>query len=114
MAQSVDDLALDILRGPDEPAVTYLRHRWLGMVMADLRQARRDAGLSQAEVAERLGTTQSAIARLERDHDGSISLHRLVDYVLACGVLPEMLSLRPIAEVRQMAIKALESKSGGG
>ena len=27
--------------------------------------ARREAGLSQAEVAERMGTTQSAVARLE-------------------------------------------------
>jgi transcriptional regulator with XRE-family HTH domain len=32
-----------------------------------LRDARRGAGLSQAALASRLGTTQSAIARLERD-----------------------------------------------
>lgn len=32
-----------------------------------IRNARRSAGLSQASLASRLGTTQSAIARLERD-----------------------------------------------
>jgi transcriptional regulator with XRE-family HTH domain len=31
-----------------------------------IRSARRDAGLTQAELAARLGTTQSVIARLER------------------------------------------------
>jgi transcriptional regulator with XRE-family HTH domain len=31
-----------------------------------IRDARREAGLTQAELAARLGTTQSAIARLER------------------------------------------------
>jgi transcriptional regulator with XRE-family HTH domain len=31
-----------------------------------IRSARREAGLTQAELAARLGTTQSAVARLER------------------------------------------------
>jgi transcriptional regulator with XRE-family HTH domain len=31
-----------------------------------IRNARREAGLTQAELAARLGTTQSAVARLER------------------------------------------------
>jgi transcriptional regulator with XRE-family HTH domain len=47
-----------------------------------LRDARRAAGLSQAEVARRLGTTQSAIARWERG-DVSPSLANAVRYAEA-------------------------------
>jgi ribosome-binding protein aMBF1 (putative translation factor) len=37
-------------------------------ISAELLKARLRAGLSQAELAERLGTSQSAIARLESGH----------------------------------------------
>ena len=49
-----------------------------------LIQARARAGLSQAEVARRMGTTQSAIARLE---SGRVtpSLHTLRRYAEATG-----------------------------
>jgi transcriptional regulator with XRE-family HTH domain len=53
-----------------------------------LLKARQDAGLTQAEVAERMGTHAPAIARLERslatgEHSPSImTLHK---YAKACG-----------------------------
>jgi transcriptional regulator with XRE-family HTH domain len=49
-----------------------------------IRDARRDAGLTQAGLAARLGTTQSAIARLEADgaNPGVDTLARALD---ACG-----------------------------
>ena len=37
-------------------------------ISAELLKARLRAGLSQAELAERMGTSQSAIARLESGH----------------------------------------------
>lgn len=50
-----------------------------------IREARRRAGLTQAELAERLGTTQSAIARLERGHTDP-GYARVAAAVRACGL----------------------------
>jgi DNA-binding XRE family transcriptional regulator len=47
-------------------------------------EARREAGLSQSEVARRIGTTQSAIARLENAHHMP-SLEMLTRYAAALG-----------------------------
>jgi transcriptional regulator with XRE-family HTH domain len=53
-----------------------------------LLRARQDAGLTQAEVAERMGTQAPAVARLERalatgKHSPSVATLR--KYVKACG-----------------------------
>jgi transcriptional regulator with XRE-family HTH domain len=59
-----------------------------------IREARRRAGLSQHDLAERLGTTQSAIARLERGGTEP-SFHRVNEAVRACGLelLPQLLAI---------------------
>jgi len=49
-----------------------------------VRSARLAAGLSQAELAERLGTTQSAVSRWERGHDEP-RLNSLNAIMSACG-----------------------------
>ncbi|MBA2505434.1 MAG: helix-turn-helix transcriptional regulator [Thermoleophilaceae bacterium] len=52
------------------------------MTVAQLiRAARVEAGLSQAELAERLGTTQPAVARLEREgaNPRLNTLHKVMD-----------------------------------
>ena len=59
-----------------------------GVLLDALLKARRRAGLTQAEVAERMGTQAPAIARLERalatgKHSPSIATLR--KYVDACG-----------------------------
>ena len=50
-----------------------------------MREARKRAGLTQTELAERVGTTQSAIARLERGH-GHPTMQRISELVEACGL----------------------------
>ena len=59
-----------------------------GELLDSLLKARHDAGLSQADVAERMGTQAPAIARLERalatgKHSPSVATLR--KYVDACG-----------------------------
>ena len=48
-----------------------------------IREIRKRAGLTQTELAERIGTTQSAVARIERH--GSPTLARLSEIAEACG-----------------------------
>ena len=57
-----------------------------------VREARRRAGLTQHDLAERLGTTQSAIARLERGGTEP-SYERVAEAVRACGLelVPQLL-----------------------
>jgi transcriptional regulator with XRE-family HTH domain len=82
------DVVRALVSESDEGARGYLKQSWLSSTLDALIQVRRAAGLTQAQVAERLGTTQSAVARLERDADGGISLRRFVDYAIACGMVP--------------------------
>ncbi|MGH8929465.1 MAG: helix-turn-helix domain-containing protein [Egibacteraceae bacterium] len=58
------------------------RDRELGQLIYDLRT---EAGLTQAELAERMGTTQSAISRLEEGGGGAPKLDTLVRLAAALG-----------------------------
>ncbi|MDD4930515.1 MAG: helix-turn-helix transcriptional regulator [Gallionella sp.] len=56
--------------------------------LGELLQARKQAGLTQAEVAARMGTTKSAVSRLEaslRSEHHSPSFATLRKYAHACG-----------------------------
>jgi ribosome-binding protein aMBF1 (putative translation factor) len=52
-------------------------------IAKELNKARTKARLSQAQVAERMGTTQSVVSRIERG--GNVSVDTLVRYATACG-----------------------------
>lgn len=52
-------------------------------VAREITKARSDAGLTQAELASAMGTTQSVISRIERGTN--ISIETLNRYVSACG-----------------------------
>jgi transcriptional regulator with XRE-family HTH domain len=53
-------------------------------LLADLTAQRRSAGLSQTEVAARMGTSQSAVARLETG-DADVRVSTLERYAAAIG-----------------------------
>lgn len=82
---SLDDLVIEFLE-TDERSREYLKARWIEDTIFTLRTIRRSASLTQAEVARRMGTRQSAIARLEGEDD--ITLGKVWDYFYACGVAP--------------------------
>lgn len=56
--------------------------------LSEVLSARKQAGLTQGEVAVRMGTTKSAVSRLEaslRNERGSPSFATLRKYAHACG-----------------------------
>ena len=54
-------------------------------VRQDLIQLREERGLTQVQLAERLGTTQSVIARLEGKQTANVELKTLVRVAAALG-----------------------------
>ncbi|HEY1352420.1 MAG TPA: helix-turn-helix transcriptional regulator [Ktedonobacteraceae bacterium] len=87
-----------------EYAVAYLKADFLTAAAVSLSHLRHEAGLTQVQVAACLHTKQSAIARLEADFEGAISLRRYVDFVLACGFTPHHLTFTPIETARTFKI----------
>jgi transcriptional regulator with XRE-family HTH domain len=64
--------------------------RYLQVDAAKLRRLRREAALSQQELADRAGTTQETISRLERGHNAArgSTIRKLAE---ALGVEPREL-----------------------
>jgi transcriptional regulator with XRE-family HTH domain len=75
------DEDLPLLPGFREMARTGQRRQEL---LAELVAGRRAAGLSQADVAERMGTSQPAVARVEAG-TGDVRLSTLERYAAAVG-----------------------------
>jgi transcriptional regulator with XRE-family HTH domain len=81
-----------------------IRHRLDGDIGAMVREARRYAGLSQAELATAIGTTQSAVSRWERGGDVPRA-DTLVAILRACGYEADVV-LRPRDAVDRGQIRA--------
>jgi len=65
----------------------YHSHAYEFEIARALIEARADAGLTQAEVAKRMGTTQSAIARIEGGAQLP-SMKSVIRYATAIGARP--------------------------
>ena len=88
MAIDFADLKTDLLRNPEVRA-EYDALAEEFAIASELIAARARAGLSQAEVAARMGTTQSVIARLESGRTLP-SLRTLNRYAVAIGARAEV------------------------
>src|SRR5947208_378170 len=86
--ETLEDVIRQDLTQSDATAAAFLRQSWVSRAITALWEMRRTAGLTQTEVADRMGTKQSVVARWERGDEGGISLRRYVDFALACGALP--------------------------
>lgn len=72
-----------------------------------VRDARRGAGLTQAQLADRLGTTQPVVARLERA-DSNPTFETIERALAAAGYEIELRATRrPVPEVDESQIAAL-------
>jgi ribosome-binding protein aMBF1 (putative translation factor) len=83
-----DQLVKKMMRRPGVRTEVERMEREEGVLLDALLKARQAAGLTQAEVAARMGTQAPAVARLERalstgKHSPSIATVR--KYVKACG-----------------------------
>lgn len=83
-----DQLVKRLMRRPGVRAEVHRLEREEAEFLDALLKARYDAGLTQAQVAKRMGTQAPAIARIERalatgKHSPSVSTLR--KYVKACG-----------------------------
>ena len=86
--QTHDEIVAKLLKRPGVRKEVARIERDEGVLLDILLKARHDAGLTQAQVAERMGTQPPAIARLERalaTGKHSPSLATLRKYAEACG-----------------------------
>ncbi len=83
-----DEVVKKLLKRPGVRAEVERIEREEAALLDALLKARQDAGLTQAAVAERMGTQAPAVARLERSlatgkHSPSVATLR--KYLKACG-----------------------------
>ncbi|MES2561501.1 MAG: helix-turn-helix transcriptional regulator [Pseudomonadota bacterium] len=84
-----DQVVKKLMRRPGVRAEVNRLEQEEGDLLDALLKARHDAGLTQAEVAERMGTQAPSVGRLERAlatgrHSPSVATLR--NYVKACGM----------------------------
>ncbi len=86
--QTHEQLIEKLMHRPGVQAEVLRIERHEGVLLDALLKARQEAGLTQAQVAQRMGTQAPAVARMERalatgKHSPSIATLR--KYIKACG-----------------------------
>ncbi|MBC8229608.1 helix-turn-helix transcriptional regulator [bacterium] len=90
-----EEVKEEALKDPEVKAHYVLLEEKYALIEALIR-ARASAGLTQEEIASRMGTTQAAIARIEGCSTFP-SLKTLYKYAKAAGVKP-VISFEPLSE----------------
>ena len=89
--------------------IGYLKSGLLSSAADSLFYARRNAKLSQEDLAGRMGKKQAQITRWETNKEGAISLRNYTEVAFALGMVPR-LSLVPFDQAKQETIEALEDE----
>jgi HTH-type transcriptional regulator / antitoxin HipB len=112
------DLRDDLLASP-EAKVAYQRARRDFEIGMQIRQLREAAGISQAELARRMGTSQPAVARLEAG-GGTPKIDTLEKAATALGaelvvqLIPTRRKLRAVGAVAKPARRATKQSAVAG
>jgi transcriptional regulator with XRE-family HTH domain len=89
------------------------RHRLDGNIGELVRDVRKEAGLSQAELAAILGTKQSVVSRWERGHE-TPRIETLVEILRACGFEADLVRRPRDTGVDRAQIRAMLRRSPEG
>lgn len=72
MNEIMEQRPIKLVKVPEPEDVSEKLGKWLTYISGKIREARKAAGMSQAELAEKAGLTQSHVSRLENgDHSPS-------------------------------------------
>ncbi len=83
----IHKLPPEILNDPESFRIYLTEYTLLGMQLA-LEKARREAGFTEQELAQKLHWKVSKVKRYERDVGTHITLRSYVRWLAACGVVP--------------------------
>lgn len=102
-AETTSDFIIEMMldeEDGEEFTREFLKAKFLNSAVHNLYNIRRKAGLTQEQLAQKLGKKQSAIARWEADVEGRISLRQYVEIAQACGVSPFALAFESLEALR--------------
>ena len=106
----LEDIGIEV-----DKAVAFLVEEFVRDTVLGLRRLRVQANLSQAELAQKLRTTQSGISRSELDTSGGLTLRRLANWMVACGAVPREVVSIPASralDVSRQVLTHFETSAG--
>ena len=108
--KSASEIIYDRFIRGDAEAEAYFEEAYANLLVSHLiRKARTDSGLTQQELAERAGTTKSAISRLENANYKGHSLAMLSRIARALGLELRVEFVQPQETAKRKSVKTQSS-----